>query len=83
MTTIRMHFKKWPVFSGLSMFFLAGTFCGGTIHAHPKPARQQRHAQDSDNYAGQIPFVLASVGKFRAGLQARSLPAEHFLERRC
>ena len=48
MTTIRMHFKKWPVFSGLSMFFLAGTFVGAQSTLTPNPQDNSRPAQESD-----------------------------------
>jgi phage-related protein len=44
MNTIRAHFKKWPVISGLSMFFLAGTFAG----AQSTTAPNTQSAQDQD-----------------------------------
>ena len=47
MNTIRAHFKKWPVTSGLSVFFLAGTFAGAQSSSAPSP-QDNRSAQGSD-----------------------------------
>ena len=48
MTTIRTQFKKWPVISGLSMFFLAGTFAGAQSASGLNPPDNNRSAQDRD-----------------------------------
>jgi phage-related protein len=48
MTTIRVQFKKWPVISGLSMFFLTGTFAGAQSASGSNPQNTSRPAQDSD-----------------------------------
>jgi phage-related protein len=48
MTTIRAQFKKWPVSSGLSMFFLAGTFAGAQSASGSNPQVTNRSAQDRD-----------------------------------
>jgi phage-related protein len=48
MTTIRMQFKKWPVISGFSMFFLAGTFAGAQSASGTNPQDNSRSAQDRD-----------------------------------
>src|SRR5262249_11870487 len=47
MTTIRAHFKKWPVISGLSMFFLTGIFAGAQSTSTPSP-QDNRSPQGSD-----------------------------------
>jgi len=48
MTTIRAQFKKWPVISGLSMFFLTGTFAGAQSASGSNPQDNNRSAQDRD-----------------------------------
>jgi len=48
MTTIRAQFKKWPVISGLSMFFLTGTFAGAQSASSSNPQDNNRSAQDRD-----------------------------------
>jgi phage-related protein len=48
MTTIRAQFKKWPVISGLSMFFLTGTFAGAQSSPGSTPQDNNRFAQDRD-----------------------------------
>jgi phage-related protein len=48
MTTIRTQFKKWPVISGLSMFFLTGTFAGAQSSPGSTPQDNNRFAQDRD-----------------------------------
>ena len=48
MTTIRVQFKKWPVISGLGMFFLAGTFAGAQSAPGSNPQDNNRSTQDRD-----------------------------------
>lgn len=48
MTTIRVQFKKWPVISGLSMFFLAGTFAGAQSASGANPPNTNGSTQDRD-----------------------------------
>lgn len=47
MTTNRVQFKKWPVISGLSMFFLTGTFAGAQSASSSNP-QDNRSIQDRD-----------------------------------
>ena len=48
MTTIRVQFKKWPVISGLSMFFVAGTFAGAQSTSGANPQNTNGSTQDRD-----------------------------------
>jgi len=48
MTTIRTQFKKWPFISGLSMFFLAGTFAGAQSASGSNPQDNNKSMQDRD-----------------------------------
>lgn len=48
MTTNRVQFKKWPVISGLSMFFLAGTFAGAQSASGSNPQNTNGSTPDRD-----------------------------------
>ncbi len=48
MTTIRTQFKKRPFISGLSMFFLAGTFAGAQSASGSNPQDNNKSMQDRD-----------------------------------